>query len=300
MKTKLFTLLAISVLLICNSFQAQSKVLIRLNLQKGNTYEMTMASNNIIDQEMMGQKIKMDQKMNMVFSYHVLDILPNHNFLIEYSMVKMKLDMNINGQEITLDSENTDESNPMNEVLKGLDSLKLKFELSPAGKVEQVVGLEEYAKKLAGNQQIAKTMPMFLDDNNFKTFIGQGFSYFPEVAVGEGEKWTSSFKLPAMMNMETIMNFEVAAIEKDQISLNFTSDVNIDTPIEQGGMKMNMKMTGKQDGTMTIDTKDGWIRQSDLTQKFDMKMKMKNPQTGEDMEIPMVMNSVTKITVNKN
>lgn len=300
MKTKLFTLLAISVLLICNSFQAHSKVLIRLNLQKGNTYEMTMASNNIIDQEMMGQKIKIDQKMNMVFSYHVLDILPNHNFLIEYSIVKMKLDMNMNGQEMTLDSESTDENNPMNEVFKGLNSMKLKIELTPLAQVERVEGLEEYTKTLSGNPQMAQTMQMFTDETNFKSFISQAFSYFPEKEVGKGDKWTSSFKLPAMMNMETIMNFEVAAIEKDQISLNYTSDVNIDTPIEQGGMKMNMKMTGKQDGTMTIDTKDGWIRQSDLTQKFDMTMKMKNPQSGEDMEIPMMMNSVTKITVNKN
>ena len=36
-----------------------------------------------------------------------------------------------------------------------------------------------------------------------------------------------------------------------------------------------------------------------MNQKFDMKLKMKNPQSGEDMEIPIVVNSVTNMTVIK-
>jgi len=101
------------------------------------------------------------------------------------------------------------------------------------------------------------------------------------------------------MNMETTLNFEVASMDKHETVLNVVSDVNMDSPVEQSGMKMNMKMKGTQTGTMTIDTRDGWFRTSDLNQKFDMKLKMKNPQSGEDMEIPIVVNSVTKMTVIK-
>lgn len=299
MKTRLLTLIVIVILLTTSAIQAASKVLLRLNLQKGTTYEMTMASTNLIDQEMMGQKMKIDQKMNMDFLYQVLDILPNKNFMIEYSLQRMKMDMNVNGQEINFDSESPDQSNPGNKSLNDLVKIKIKFELTPKGMVERVEGLDLYAKELGGNPQMAQSMAMFMNDKNFGSFIGQTFSYFPENEVEKGEKWTASFSLPSMMNMETIMNFEVAAIEKDQVSLNVTSDVNMEMPIEQGGMKMNMKTTGTQTGTMIIDSNDGWVRQSDLTQKFDVNMKMKNPQSGEDMEIPMVLNAVTKITVNK-
>lgn len=299
MKTKLITLFIIAILLVLNAVQAESKVLLRLNLHKGTTYQMTMAMNNNIDQEMMGQKMKIDQKMGMVFSYQVLDVLPNKNFMIEYSIMKVKMNMNINGQEMNFDSEGTDAGNPMNASLGSLVSNKLKIELDPKGQVERVEGLEEYTKKLSENPQMAQSLQMFADENNFKSFIGQTFNYFPENEVVKGDKWTSSFKLPAMMNMETTMNFEVADIKTDQISLNFTSDVNLNSPIEKNGMKMDMKMTGTQNGSMTIDPIDGWLRSSDLTQKFDMKIKMKNPQTGEDMEIPMLMNSVVKTTVVK-
>jgi len=95
------------------------------------------------------------------------------------------------------------------------------------------------------------------------------------------------------------MNFEVADIKADQITLNVTSDVNLDSPIEQMGMKMQMKAKGTQTGTMAIDIADGWLRSSSLNQKFDIHMNMKNPQSGEDMEIPMVMNSVATTQVVK-
>jgi len=298
MSTKLFSLFFVVLFLIASSIQAQSKVLLRLNLQKGTTYEMTMASVNQIDQEMMGQKMKIDQKMEMVFSYVVADVLPDKNFLIEYSFLRMKLGMDINGQKVAMDSEG-DSSDPMNASIKDLISLKLKLTLNPKGEVQKVEGLEEYGKKLSGNPQMAQAMQMFTDENNFKTFFAQTFNYFPEHEVAVGEQWKSTIKMPALMNTAIVMVFEVAAIENNQVHLNVESVVDTETQIEQMGMKMDVKMVGKQSGKMVLGAADGWLSSSDLIQKFDMNMKMKNPQNGEDMVIPMIMNSTVKITVNK-
>lgn len=298
MKTKLLALILVAILFTSSATQAASGVLLRLNLQKGTTYEMTMVSTNLIDQEMYGQKIVIDQKMNMIFSYQVLDVLPGKNFLIEYSMQKMDMDMNVNGMKISFNSESP-ETNPSNKILNDLTKIRVKFEMTPKGSIEKVEGLSQFAKVLSGNQQMAQTMKMFLNEKNFIEFMGQTFSYFPEKEVERGEKWTSSFILPSMMNMETIMNYEVASVENETVTLNVTSDVNLDMPIEQMDMKMNMKATGTQAGTMVIDLNDGWVRQSDLTQKFDVTMKVKNPQNREEMEIPMKMNENIKTTVIK-
>lgn len=298
MRTKLISLILFVILFVVNSSEAASKVLLRLNLQKGTTYEMTMVSTNQIDQEMMGQKMKIDQNIEMVFSYTVLDILPDKNFLIEYTFQRMKMKMNMSGQEFNMDSESAD-SNPMNAPLKDLLSLKLKMILNPKGEVIKVEGLEEYAQKLSGNQQMAQAMQMFTDEENFKSFFAQTFNYFPENEVAVGDQWKSTIKTPALMNTEITMVFEVAAIENNQVYLNVAAVVDMETPIEQMGMKMNVKMAGKQSGKMTIGATDGWLTSSDLIQKFDMNMKMKNPQSGEDMEIPMVLNSVAKISAVK-
>ena len=294
MKTKLITLIITVILFLANAVGAAPKVQLRLNLQKGTTYEMKMNSVNQIEQEMMGQKMKIDQKVDMVFAYTVLDVLPDKNFLVEYSFLSMKMDMNMNGQQMNMDSESAD-GNPMNTAIKDLLSLKLKLTLNPKGQVEKVEGLNEYAQKLSGNQQLAQAMKMFTDENSFKSFFAQTFSYFPENEVSVGDQWKSAIKTPELMNAEITMVYEVAAIENNQIYLNFKSVVDMETPVEQMGMKMNVKMAGNQSGKMTVNSKDGWIITTDQIQKFDMKIKMKNPQSGEDMEIPMVINSVTNI-----
>ena len=295
MKIKLPALFIITFLLLANISQAK-KVTLKLKLHKGTTFEMNMISNNIIDQEMMGQKMRIDQKMEMTFSYQVLNILPTKNFLIEYSLVKVKMDINMGGQEVHIDSDKPDPSNPMNTSLTSLISSKLKFEMNPKGQIEKVEGLEEFSKKLGENPQMAQTMSIFMDDKSFESFVGQVFNYFPENKIKKGDKWSSSCKIPSLMNLETIMNFEVAAIEKDKISLNVKSDVNMEGKVEPSGFKVDLKSKGTQMGTMEIDPSDGWLQQSDLTQKFDVNMKMKNPDTNEEMNIPVVINSVTKIT----
>ncbi len=93
------------------------------------------------------------------------------------------------------------------------------------------------------------------------------------------------------------MGYAVTAIDKDMVYLDFLSNVDTTSQIEQMGMKMDVKIAGKQSGKMVVNAADGWLTASDMTQKFDMNLKMKNPQTGEDMTIPMVMNSVVNIAV---
>ncbi|MBL7965514.1 MAG: hypothetical protein JNK09_00830 [Prolixibacteraceae bacterium] len=297
MKTRLFALLSLILFITLNTNTFAGKLL-RLNLQKGSIYEMTMTAANQIDQEMMGQKMKIDQKMEMVFSYKVLDVLSDQKFVVEYSFQKMKIDMNMNGQEMKMSTESTD-NNPTDVGLKELLSLKLIMTVNQFGLVEKVEGLNEYAQKLSGNRQLSQAMQMFTSEENFKNYFAQTFNYFPEKEVSVGDQWKTSVKVPTLMNTVIEMVYAVTVIEKDMVYLDFLSNVDTNSQIEQMGMKMDVKMAGKQSGKMIINAADGWLTGSDLTQKFDMNMKMKNPQTGEDMTIPMVINSVVNITVVK-
>lgn len=298
MKKSYFALVLMVILLSVGSVQAKSKVLLRLKLEKGTTYQTTMTTNTLINQEMMGQQMNVTQYMEMVISYHVLDVLPNKNFKMDYAFDKMKISSLVNGQEIVMDSDGP-EDNPMNKVLKDMVGYTVKLEMTPRGEVQQVEGLDQFVQRMAGNPQLTQSMQMFGSNESFESFIDQTFNYFPEEAVEEGSKWTSSFELPSLMNTEIVMNFEVASITNKDVLLNVASNIDMDMPIEQNNMKIDMKMTGTQNGTMTVDASDGWVKESNIKQAFDMHMKMKNPQNGEDMEIPMKMESTIKMTVDK-
>jgi hypothetical protein len=197
-----------------------------------------------------------------------------------------------------MNSESTD-NNPMDAGLKELLSLKLIMTLNQLGQVEKVEGLNEYAQKLSGNRQLSQAMQMFTSEENFKNYFAQTFNYFPEKEVSVGDQWKTEVKVPALMNTQISMVFNVAAIEKELVYLDVAAVVDTETQMEQMGMKMDVKMAGKQSGKMVINATDGWLTGSDLIQKFDMNMKVKNPQSGEDMVIPMVINSVVNIAVVK-
>jgi len=298
MKIRLITFLIAFLLVALQTVNAQPKALLRINLEKGDNYQMTLISDNNIDQEINGQKMKVLQKITMVTSYKVLDILPANNFVIEYSFQKMRMDMEVNGQKVVINSDSTSQD-PASNAIKDITSFKLKFTVSSLGKIQSVEGLEEYAQKLSSNPQLAQVLAMLTNEDNFKATFEQYFGFYPENEVQVGSKWDSSIKMPGMMNMDMLMHFEVADIKENQVMLNVNSDINMDSPIETNGMKIQMKMTGTQTGTMFVDRKSGLTGTSDLNQKFDMHMKFNNPQSGEEMEMPMQMNAVSKISTVK-
>jgi hypothetical protein len=177
--------------------------------------------------------------------------------------------------------------------------LKLKFTVNPMGKVLSVEGMDDYAQKIGNNPQLAQTMALFTDENSFKANFEQYFGYYPEKEVEVGSKWDFPIKIPNLMNIDMLMNFEVADIVDYQVVLNVTSNMNMDSPIERNGMKINLKMNGKQEGQMKVDRKSGITGTMDMNQNFDMQMKFQNPQSGEDMEMPIKMNGVSRLNVIK-
>lgn len=281
------------------STQAKTKKLLRFNLEKGSVYEMVMDMNNNMDQEMMGQQLKMNQLMKMITIMTVEDVLPNNNFLVSYKYKSIKMDMNVMGNSMSFDSDNQEGNTPELELLKGLTEVKLTMEVTPLGKVQSVVGFDSFSNAFAANPQIKEMLKMFSNEESFKSSFGQTFNYFPEEAVTVGDSWDTSQKMEAIMNMEIDMHFEVADIQKNKVFLNVNSDINSDSEIEQNGMNIDMKMTGNQDGSMIINSKDGMLNTSNMTQDISMLMKMKNPQTNEDIEMPMKINSTIEVIVSK-
>lgn len=298
MKTKLIACIIALFLMAVQMADSKPKVLLRLNLEKGAQYQMIITSDNNINQEMMGQQMKVQQIMEMGSTYKVLDVLPNKNYVIEYSFDKMKIDMDINGQKVSIDTESSTD-NLVAKNMKELMSTKLKFTMDSQGKIQSIEGIDEYEKKVGNNQELGQILSMFANSDNFKASFGQYLGYFPDNEVEVGSKWDLPIKMPTMLNMEMNLHYNVSDITDDQIILGVNSEVNMDNPVENNGMKIQMNATGTQTGTMKVDLKSCMTSTTDINQKFDMKMKMKNPQSGEDMEIPMIMNAVTKVSVVK-
>lgn len=289
-KPRILTILVATIVLF--SLQVSAKTLVRLNLIKGSVYEMTMSTTMNMNQEMMGQQMKIEQKMLMVLDYKVADVLANKNYVIEYSVVQVKIDASANGQQMSMDSQSGNDQ--ASEKLKSMVGQAIKMEVTPAGKVEKVEGLEAFISKIGDDKMMGQMVPMFSSDEGFKSFVGQTFSYIPENEVEQGAKWSSKAQLTAAMNLDMQVDYELTSISGKDLNMNITSTFNGTKQIEQMGMKMDMQIDGTQTGTMTVDAMDGWMKSQNLNQNIKMVMKMKNPQTGDDMNIPIEMKSVVE------
>lgn len=287
-KNRILTLLVATIVLF--SLQLSAKTSLRLNLTKGSVYEMTVSITSNMDQEMMGQQMKIETKMLMLLDYKVADVLTNKNYLIEYTVAQVKVDVSANGQQMSMDSQTG--GNPSSEKLKAMVGQVIKMEVTPAGKVEKVEGIEAFISKLGDDKMMVQMVPMFSSDEGFKSFVGQTFSYVPENEVEQGAKWSSKAQLTAALNMDMQVDFELASTSGKDLNLNVTSTFSGAKPVEQMGMKMDMQIDGTQSGTMVVDSSDGWMKSQNLNQNIKMVMKMKNPQTGDDMSIPIEMKSV--------
>ncbi len=300
MKLKTTTLLIVVISLLATStVQAKTKKLLRFNLKKGSVYEMVIDMDNIVDQEMMGQQIKLNLQMKMVMLVTINDLLPNNNYLISYNYKSIKMEMDAMGNLMSYDSDDPNESNPALSNLKKLTNIDLMLEITPKGKVTNVKGFENFSSTFSDNPQMKEVLKMFSDEESFKSSFMQTFNYFPEEKVSVGDTWENSLKMETLMNMDIKMQFKLTDIKKKRVFLNVDSDVDAESKIEQNGMNIDMDVAGSQGGNMTINSKDGMLISSNVEQELNLLMKMKNPQSDENMEIPMKINSTVKVNVSK-
>lgn len=294
-KTRILPILTMAFIFF--AFQLSAKTTLRLNLQQGTVYEMNMSMTMNMDQEMMGQKMKMDQKMDMQLNFKVAEVQANKNYLIEYSVGQIKMNITANGQQMTFDSQSG--TDPASEKLKAMIGQTIKMEVTPLGKVEKVEGMEAFIEKMGNDKMMGQMMPMFSSDEGFKSFMGQTFGYIPENEVEQGSKWSCNAQLTSAMNLDMKVDYELTSVAGNELDMSVSSTFSGNKQIEQMGMKMDMQIDGIQIGTMTVDAADGWMQTQSLNQNIKMIMKMKNPQSGEDMSMPIDLKAVVTTKVVK-
>ena len=289
-KTVLFTL----ILLASTNINAQ-KADVKLSLNKGDVYNFRMEMNNIINQEVMGVKMAIEQNINTVMTFEVNDVLGNGNYMVEQTYKRVIMDMTSNGQNMSFDTDIDDASSPLS-VINKLKEVSIKYELSPKGDISNITGYDELLNSLSGAQQ-TKILSGILNKDNLSNF----FSYIPDEKMELGGSYTNTVKMKDVMGIEVTTKYVVEDISSNKVILKLSSDIefNPEDTIEQAGIKMKMKGEGIQVGSNEINLNTGMLNSGFTKQNIDMNITMKNPQTNEDMSIQMKIDTKIKVTVIK-
>lgn len=243
----------------------------------------------------MDQKVMVEQSTDQ--EYNIQKINDDGSMDIKLTTLSMQMEQVNPMMSMTFDSENPEKNEPadMVEGMKALVGKEYMLKMSPEGKVLE---LETEGGAFSGafdnipnGAAMEEQMEAQFGTSAIKQSMSQMTGFFPDEPVKVGDTWTKSNKIESGMSMviETIYTLKE---RKNGIAyIDFTAKVTSDPDakgIEMMGMQMKYDLAGTQSGTIQVDEKTGWTKETKGKQEMKGKMNMSGGPTGEmsaDMDI---------------
>ena len=293
MKKKL--IVCVCLCLMSSLITVSAQIKLSFNPEVGKKYEYHMESIQNVKQKAMGQEIPIETEMNSTYlmeiksktaqEIHVQFTYSAFTFLVSSAMMNSKYDSK-------KPTENPSEMDKMlGKVFSTLIDKPFTVVFAPDGSVKSVTGMEAIIKDMlnavSGDGQLAAQlgaqMSQQFSDESMKNMFGQSFYSYPDKAVKIGDSWNvkNSF-LMSGMNFNINANNTLKGINANMATIEVESDIDMDM---EGG-----KLTGKQAGSIIVDTATGIPATSDISQNINGSIK------AQGMDIQMEMITKTKTT----
>lgn len=248
---------------------------LRLNLNKGDAMQVETSVDQKVETEAMGQKMTINQSFLFAFETLVDDISSDGNYTLKNTYKRIRLNQNIPGiGENILDTEDPSASKGaavalMEPIMKALIGKSFTMEMTPKGQV-----LRTNMSEITSQQG--------LEDISENNGLSDMAIEFPDNILRPGDSWEAERAVAGKLPMRIKTRYTLKEMTENLAIIDVKGEF---LPADD-----NTKVSGTLDGTMRVDVKSGWTRESRLNQ--DMQMTVK--QGG--IELPMKITSLMVIT----
>lgn len=211
---------------------------------------------------------EIEQKMSLTINQVILDKLPNGNYLIQADYKKFTFEKKSPDIDQKYDSDASDNMQWLDDLLKGMTKLHLKYEVSSSGVVSNLTGFEDYTKNVDLNVKLFHVIRDFGTDQ----VIVQMFNYFPKTKVEIGEKWMTTATLPDLNNLKYDINYTLTEVSPENIKLEMMAKIKFisEKPVVQFNKEVKIEETGVQKGNVILNPINNMPLSSFVTQNMDM------------------------------
>ena len=248
--------------LFCSIFAFAQSYDIKLNLKKGQNYEMMQVVDMNMLQNFQGQEIPVKVKGNVGVLCKVVDAKPN-SYVLDTQFTYISTAVDAMGNKINFDTK----SNSDHEVAQSLKKMinrNFKIEISAKGKILNITGnkeIQNQIKKELGtpDASMEKFLEMYNDNAIKQTF--EAVYTFPEKAVKKGDQWKGGYITNSGYNVQNDVTYTLEDVDNTHYTVNYTADVKTlpAQVMEQNGMKMMPDLKGKTVGSFKLKRESGWI-----------------------------------------
>jgi hypothetical protein len=279
-----------------NSQNSQQDVLLRLNLKKGQIFKQEINTKMNVKMEAQGMKIDTDAPFLAAVSYYVLDV-QNKNFVFEVSYDMMRIKMNVMGKDFSFDSENPNESSPLN-IFANIIGKKFQLTLDEMGNLIKIDGLAKILETMFDGKNMSKEqknqaqilIKSVLSEEKIKEITSSNSIILPKAPVKNGFEWTAEQKQHIVgLNVLALNKFKVEKITDKEIVISSVSDYKIEGGLEQGDAttEILMKKSSVQ-GVYIIDLATGWTKEHKSNISLIMTVITKNGEKVLSMPMEIV------------
>lgn len=241
--------------------EGPKEVLLRFNLQKGNTY----GYNIDMDLSQQVQDRKINTGMNWQYSLVVMNESKGIKLVrVTYDRIAMSMNMGEQKMEFSSDAPAGDASNPLNMVNQLFSSMKGKsftMTVDPKGEIREVKGLEELGEGLVAGlnlspelkQRMLRDFQSKFNANNVKETFSQTFSMLPGKKIKPGDSWKKESETsvgPAKGRLA--ITYTVQSITGNLVRLSGKGEL----------LSKDGKAIGTQHSRLTIDATTGLVLQN--------------------------------------
>ena len=264
---------------------ASAQVKLSFNPEKGTKYEYRQQMIQNAVAYVMGQDFEMVTEMNLVYQMEIIDKSQEETH-VKYTFKEVTYKTTNPMMSMGYDSKNADDK-----LFGKTIGQSFVLVIAPDGSVKSVTGLEEIAgsisRAIPDGDMLGEQVKQQFSATSMKNAFEQAFKIYPKNAVKAGDKWNSEF-------VETINGMNTS------IKTNYTlkefagnvASIAVDSVVEmKASGNMDGKFTGKQTGTILVDTRTGIPASSDMIQK------LKGEMNAQGYELEMDMDSKVKTTI---
>lgn len=285
----------VALILVVPCSAASERVLLRINLQAGDTYEQRVTVNQTVTQSLYGQEMDIAQKMTYDLSYSVEKVNPDGSLVLTamYKHIYCKLDSPLMAFEF--DSADPGSAEPtMAGILGGLVGKKLTLVMTASGQVLEIGGVEEMLSAILSGIDPAQRarMEASMKDQFSKESLESigGLAAYPEYPVAVGESWiTKETKIgtaPLRVTATYTLRERSTGVAFIDVNSAVTSSPE---PVVSGAAKIVYGLTGTQKGTMEVNEQTGLATRAQVEQCVQGDMRIES--NGSVISVPVTIKS---------
>ncbi|MCF8302247.1 MAG: hypothetical protein K9I94_03150 [Bacteroidales bacterium] len=304
MKLKGFLTITLALIVISTIGQT---VNLSLKLPVGNKYQVVTATEQTIQQDVMGQK-------QNVYQYHeiintmVVDGKTDDQYTVEYEYADVVYKQLLDQREIVAYNSKTHEGPVPAEAKSWANLLNKKFNIivKDNGDIIDVNGIDDMLSKMVDEYEVntdqdrkdlKERLEKQFGKQNIKDMVEPMYDYLPGKSVNVGDSWKESRTIKSTFEFTLNSTYTLKSIEGDKVTVEINSELSTGengSSFYQGGNQMTAQVDGTQNGTMIIDRETGLIMEANMEQ--DMTGEMVLEQAEQSFSIPMQLETSIAIT----